>query len=100
MTDPLKLRRMCGVCGAVKTARTCIRCKSFGRSDKASDAEYTKALAKYQASRASRAFRPSVEAVEGGRARLRGQPSARHRRGGVPYDPNALHDTFGRESDE
>jgi hypothetical protein len=40
-----------------------------------------------------------VEAPEGGRARLRGQPGDRHRKGGVPYDPTILHDTYGRENE-
>jgi hypothetical protein len=97
--EPLNARRLCPVCGAVKMGRLCLRCRSFAVDTKDHSKEYAQSLAKYQASRASRRFRPMVEAPEGGRARLRGQPGDRHRKGGVPYDPTILHDTYGRENE-
>lgn len=99
MTEPLKMRRLCPTCGAVKMGRLCLRCRSFAVDTKDHEAEYQRNLAKYQAERASRRFRPAVEAPEGGRARLRGQPGARHRRGGVAYDKSDVQDNYGREYD-
>jgi hypothetical protein len=99
MTEPLNMRRLCKECGAVKMGRLCLRCRSFAVNTRDHEAEYRRNLAKYQAERGSRRFRPSLEAPEGGRARLRGQPGDRHRKGGVPYDPTILHDTYGRENE-
>lgn len=84
-------RKRCRTCGAVKMQKKCIRCTSAPVDVAAKRAEYLLLLAKHRAEQEMKRFRPPLY---GGR--LRGQPGPEHRRGGVPYDKNAVEDDYNR----
>ena len=84
-------RKRCPKCGAVKMQKKCIRCTSAPVDAAAQKAEYLLLLAKHRAEMAMRKHRPPI--YDG---RLRGQPGPEHRRGGVPYDKNAVEDDYNR----
>lgn len=85
-------RKRCPKCGAVKMQKLCIRCTSAPIDRAAEKAKYLLQLAKHRVEMEMRRYRPPI--WEG---RLRGQPGASHRRGGVPYNKADVEDDFNRD---
>ena len=88
-------RKRCHKCGAVKMQKLCIRCHSAPVDAAAQKALYLLQLAKH---RVEMQMRPHRAPIYGGC--LRGQPGPSHRRGGVPYDKNAVEDDYNRSKQE
>jgi hypothetical protein len=84
-------RKRCPKCGAVKMQKLCIRCHSAPIDKAAARAQYLLLLAKHRVEMEMRKHRAPI--WDG---RLRGQPDASHRRGGIPYNKHDVEDDYNR----